>query len=135
MSRFFAILLCPFLALLLIGCGGGPSLTPVSGKVTAGGAAVKGGTLTFSPVGEGKPGTAEIKDGAFTVKTAGAEGAVVGKHKLTFTPPPQDLTEEQLKDPKFKAPPPLYQGFVPKESEVNISSGTNNLEIQLVPKR
>jgi hypothetical protein len=128
------------LALLALAAGCGPNLAQVSGKVTYNGEPVKGGTLIFSPVSEsqnspGRPGSAEIQqDGTFVVTTERPrDGAVVGRHRITFTPPPQELTQEQRTDPTYIAPPPPYMDVQPREAEVEIKSGSNTIEIQLAP--
>jgi hypothetical protein len=126
--------------LVISAAGCGASLAPVTGKVTWNGEPVKGGTLIFSPVTEsanapGRPGSAEIQsDGTFVVSTERPrDGAVVGRHRITFTPPPQELTQEQRTDPTYIAPPPPYMNVQPREAEVEIKSGSNTVEIQLVP--
>lgn len=128
------------LAALAAGCGGG-ALVPVTGKISVKGAPVKGGTLIFSPVSEGegssagKPGSAEISEsGTFTIKSQGKDGIAAGKYKVSFTPPEQKLTEEQRKDPKYVAPPPLYMNMVPKDKEITIKAGETTIEVELVPK-
>jgi hypothetical protein len=130
------------LALLVsaAGCGGGPPLASVSGKVTCQGAAVDGGTLIFSPLTEdtmaaGRPGQAQIQsDGSYTVSTERpGDGVVLGKHRVTFTPPEQQLTPEQRTDPNYNAPPPRYAGYGLKDAEVEVHAGSNTINIELVP--
>ena len=72
----------------LSGCGGGNSLelAPVGGKVTFQGKPLDHGNVVFLPQGDAKgPQASGViqPDGAFTMKTAGREGAVVGRHKVT----------------------------------------------------
>lgn len=116
------------------GCGGGNA--SVSGTVKYKGAAVTGGTLTFSPKGKGNPGKPAIgtigKDGAFTLTSGKNSGAPVGPMTVTYTAPDPEVTEEQRKDPKFEGRPSPYAGKVPKQSEVEIKPGTNTLEIELI---
>lgn len=129
------------LALLLAGCGkGSGNLAPVSGKVFHNGAAVSGGTLIFSPVGgdaPGRPATAEIgADGAYALTTeAPGDGGRIGLHRVGFTPPEQELTEEQRTNPKYIAPPPRYLHLSPKEGQVEVKAGSNTIDIELVPER
>jgi hypothetical protein len=126
----------------MIGCGGGPTLSSVTGKVTYKGQPVKGGRLVFSPVASGKDTTpgkaamAEIKeDGTYVLGTfSQSDGAQVGKHHINFTPPEQVLTESQRKDPKYIAPPPPYMNLIAKQAEVEVKSGTNSIDIELTKK-
>jgi hypothetical protein len=130
-----ALLLC--LIAGLVGCSG-EHLAPVSGKVTFKGTPVDGGTLIFSPVSSeaiaGRPASAEIgKDGSYTLQTQHpGDGAVVGRHHITFTPPPQELTEAQRTDRRYIAPPPKYMGLVPRDAEVEVKPGPNTIDIELV---
>jgi hypothetical protein len=129
-----AAILCLVVPVALGGCGGG-NLAPVSGKVTHRGEPVKGGTLIFSPTGEGgqtgKSVSAEVKeDGSY--KTG--EGAVLGRHRVTYTPPEQKLTEEQRTDPKYIAPPPPYMNLVAKPAEVEVKAGSTTVDLELVPR-
>lgn len=129
--------LCLALPLGLVGCGSS-GRAPVSGKVTVQGQPVQGGTLVFSPLkGEGKSATAEIKsDGTYTLGTnRPGDGAVVGRHRVTFTPPAQTLTEEQRSNPRYVAPPPLYFWMTATPNEVEVKPGTNTLDLQLVYKQ
>ncbi|MCI0461438.1 MAG: hypothetical protein L0Z62_31190 [Gemmataceae bacterium] len=128
-------LFCLVFSVALVGCGGAGNLAPVSGTLKYKGEPVKGGTLMFSPTGEGgqtgKPTSASVKeDGAF--KTG--EGALVGRHRVTYTPPEQKLTEEQRTNPKYIAPPPPYMNLVAKPAEVEVKSGDNTITLELVPR-
>lgn len=133
--RWFA-LTCLFA--LVAGCGRGNSnLAPVTGKVTYNGELVTGGTLIFSPVGgesPGKPATAEIRaDGTYVLTTDEAgDGGRIGPQTVSFTPPEQELTEEQRTNPNYIAPPPRYAQLVPKEPQVEIKAGDNLIDIELL---
>ena len=77
--------------MVLTGChrnSAGPCV-PVKGKVTLGGKALVGGTVTLIPVeGEGnrpRPGGDIDEQGNYSVKTAGTEGAPVGKYRAIVT--------------------------------------------------
>jgi hypothetical protein len=135
--------LCAALMLGLAGCGGG-ELAPVSGKVTFKGAPIKGGTLIFSPVPgtagaaiAGKPASAEVgADGSYSLQTnRPLDGAKIGKQRVTFTPPPQQLTEAQRTNPRYKAPAPLYMGLVANPGEVEVKPGPNTIDLELVAPR
>jgi hypothetical protein len=132
-----AIVLGLALSLAMMGCGESAPHAAVSGKVTYMGEAVKGGTLVFGPVGAGKvgqPATATIKpDGTFVLGTnSTSDGALIARHHITYSPPPQELTKEQRTDPTYIAPLPAYMGMVPKQAEVEVKSGRNSIEIELV---
>jgi hypothetical protein len=119
----------------LVGAGCSAGLGQVTGKVTYKGAAVKGGTLIFSPSDGGKPASATVQqDGTFTLGTYSSnDGALVGNHTVSYTPPEQELTEQQKTDPKYIAPPSPYAGLAPKQTQVQIKSGSNTLDIELAP--
>jgi len=136
-----ASLLSLTLSVGVVGCSGG-GLAPVTGKVTYQGQPVKGGTLIFSPVGgekevtTGKSASGEIKDGTYTLTTnRPGDGAKIGRHRVIFTPPEPERTEEQRTNPKVKTPPTWYVGLAPKESEVTVKAGSNTIDIELVPRK
>lgn len=125
---------------LVVSSGCGRSGVPVTGKVTFKGQPVTGGSLIFSPVAAskeqqepGKPAAGVIKaDGTFELATAHGGGAQVGKHRVTFSPPAQEMTEEQRNNPRYVAPPPPFTGLVPKQVEIEVTSGMTDMEIELV---
>jgi hypothetical protein len=123
----------------LLGCGAGSDDLPtakVSGKVTANGAPVTGGDLVFAPIGKGKNAGGTVgSDGSFTLTTyIKDDGAIVGKHKVTFTP-------ASVAAPSTPAgghtatPASPYAGMVPKEAEITISAGENKIDIELVKSK
>ena len=121
----------------LAGCSG--NRVQVSGTVTAKGERVKGGTLVFSPVGAdpnqtARAATAAVQpDGTFSLGTnSPGDGAPPGRYRVSYTPPAQELTEQQRSDPKYTAPPPPYLGLAPKQAEVEIPPGGGTLTIELV---
>lgn len=88
-----AALLCASLA----GCGGGPNIVNVTGRVTRGGQPVKDLTLSFEPE-SGRPswGLTDA-DGRFTLHySRERDGAVVGKHRVyvAYDPQPADPNAE-----------------------------------------
>ena len=125
----------------LLGCGGGESFptAPTSGKVMLGGQPVKGGSIQFSPVATaegkspGKPGSAIVnEDGTFTLSTYGNDdGAVVGKHTVTYTPPSIDAAEEPADGGHAEQKKSPYEGLTPKQKEVDVKEGKNEFTIDL----
>jgi len=118
-------------ALLLAGCGGSAN-AKVSGKITTKGEAVKSGNLVFSPLdggeSQGKPFSTKVDGGTFAVP----DNVRSGKYRITFTPSEPEITEEQRSNPKFNPPPPPYAGMAPKDAQVDIKSGDNTIDVELV---
>lgn len=132
-----ALLSALLLPLGLVGCSG-PTLAPVTGKVTFKGEVIKGGNIIFTPAGKGQEtntqaANAEVQpDGTYSLGTnTKGDGASVGRHRVLFTPPEQKLTEEQRTNPKFNAPPPMYVGLRPVQEEVEVKAGPNTIDIEL----
>jgi hypothetical protein len=133
-NRLFCLILCT--PALLTGCGGGEYATaPVKGRVTAGGQPVKAGMIMFTPimdeksergVNSGRPAMAELdENGNFVLSTYGdRDGAVIGKHRVSFEPAPgADDAEEDR--------PPAY--LIPEEkAEVEVVDGQNEINIEVV---
>jgi hypothetical protein len=66
------------------GCGGGPQLAPVTGRVTYAGKPVKEGRITFYPE-SGRMALGTISDGVYTLTTfRPGDGALVGSHKVAI---------------------------------------------------
>jgi len=122
-----------------VGCGGGAgqlAVAPTSGKVTLNGEPVIGGSITLSPVGgakgnAGKPASATIgSDGTFQLGTYRAgDGAVIGKHRVSFSPPPGETKTNP--DGHTAQLPGKYDGTVLKTTEIEIKPGSNELTIEL----
>lgn len=129
--RLFLALTLPCIA-LCFGCDQtGQGLAPASGTVTADGKPVTGGTITFIPSGEGKPGSGEVKsDGSFTLTTyKDGDGVVVGKGTISYTAPSVEIPED-LK-PGQPLPSSPYSGLKPSTPDVSITSGKNTLTVEL----
>ncbi|NLF72334.1 MAG: hypothetical protein GX575_25140 [Candidatus Anammoximicrobium sp.] len=143
--------LCSVVLLIgLAGCSGGvkqAATGKVSGKVTSEGKPVEAGSVTFVPVTEGasadtgvasKPGGGSINsDGSYVLTTyVAGDGAIVGRHRVTFFPPASQASETAAGEPgkhdETPAPSP-YRGLMPKEAEVEVKAGTNEINIELVP--
>lgn len=146
--RTFKITSAVLLSLVaLSGCGpDNPETATVHGKVTYNGQPVPGGGLTFAPVAEtgssespGKPASAQIQqDGTYTLGTYGeADGAVVGKHKVTFQPPPPpgavDSSDEGDPGDAHEPPPKPseFAGLTPMVEVLEVQSGDNEINIEL----
>lgn len=112
-------------AMLLVGAGmsgcGGHSfqVARAGGKVTCNGQPVTGGRVMFSPIAEGKtpPGKAAFgeigSDGTFVLSTFGkADGAVVGKHEVTFMSAYVDDEDDEVARQAAKLPCQTPKGLV-----------------------
>lgn len=139
------------IAVGIVGCGsGGHGTAPVKGKVTYDGKPVTGGNLTFAPLGGGtqadvgKPASGDVQsDGSYTLTTyMQADGAVIGKHRVSYSAPTVETPE--YKDEDFKVaedgttippePPPAgpFEGLIPKQTEVEVKAGENQIDVELV---
>lgn len=138
------------LLIVLTGCSGGAKQAEtgkVSGKVTHEGKPVEAGSITFAPITTGasadtgvatKPAGGAIKsDGSYVLTTyLDGDGAIVGRHKVTFFPtPPQTPVESGTEPGKHDEAPAVspYRGLMPKEAEVEVKAGANEINIELVP--
>jgi len=90
MNRIFSLTALALSLLFLVGCGG-PSVktVPVRGKVTVKGQPVNDGNVTLVPASgsdaKGVLSAGQIKNGEYTIYTAGKEGAPEGQYKVTVT--------------------------------------------------
>lgn len=135
-----------FLVVVFVGCGGGKS--SVTGKVTTKGEPVKGGSLTFAPIsaasGTGdkavpaRPAVGKVKDdGTFVMGTdKESDGAPPGKYTVLYSPPTVEWNAPDWdgKGTAPQAPKSGYEDLVPKEAEVEVKAGKNEINIELVPK-
>ena len=139
---------CQFLYLLMMtvlvaGCGGNGSKAPVKGKLMADGKPVTEGTLMFAPIAatnaaggpdSAAPALGPIQtDGTFVVGTnSTSDGAAIGRHLVTYTapPPPASNWDGYGTPPVRKFSP--FEGFVPKEKEIEVKAGQNELTIELM---
>lgn len=136
------LVVCALLAGTLGGCSSSEYKTaPARGKVTRDGQPVKGGSVMFRPTSTdsakggavGKSAAATVTDdGSFVLTTyASGDGAVVGKHQVSYSPPEMPFDSEKAK-PGDAPPPSPYAGLVPKAKEVEIKAGQNDITIELV---
>lgn len=129
---------------LVVGCsdvGDQKATAKVTGRVMYEGKPVPGGSLMFSPVRDaktpmsGKAGQAVVKsDGTYFVTTyANGDGAVVGKHQVSFSPPAMAQTEApagaHVQTAAAESP---YAGLTPKQTDVSVVKGENKIDIELV---
>ena len=135
----FPVVFLFLLALAAGGCGGedGPARAAVSGTVTAGGAPVAAGTVTFTPVGGGPRTSATLTDGSFAVPAAG--GPVVGEHRVTVTPARPDAPapdDEAAALRLLNAPPARTKLPPPGEFPATVTEGgPNAFAFDLPPAR
>jgi hypothetical protein len=138
--------------LLLAGCGGGGEPTAnVNGSVTYDGQPVTSGNITFAPLEGtvGKPANGLVQpDGSFTLSTyAEGDGAVVGRHRVLFSPTAPDVEEGEgyeegedggdaggggEHDEAETVEELPFSGLVPEQTEVEVTSGDNDITITLV---
>jgi len=86
MYRLFLVALC-ITCLTCVGCGGGdPDLGRVSGTVTMDDEPLSNVSVTFTPVGGGRPSTGTTDEsGEYTLGFVDQPGALVGTHKVSVT--------------------------------------------------
>lgn len=140
--RNFAFTIFGGLVLTVLGCGSGADEKPtaqVQGKVTHDGQPVSGGSVTFVPAGgedgkPGKPASGTVQsDGTYKLSTYGTDdGAVVGKHRVSYSPPTSDAAAP-AEGEHGEAPKSPYDGLKPKTAEVEVESGGSTIDIELVP--
>jgi hypothetical protein len=124
----------------LSGCNTGTMpVGKVTGTITADGKPVDGGVITFAPMGSGKgdpgkPASGEVDSGGEFVLTTYADndGAVVGKHRVIYSPPNPPAGETPAGGHVEAAAQSKYAGLVAKPAEVEVQRGENSFEFQLV---
>jgi len=87
--RAFSLMALAFSISMVFGCGDGPTLVPVSGKVTLDGQPLEGATLSFMPE-PGNPVSTAGSDvtgpqGNFTMTYNGRAGLTPGKYKVMIS--------------------------------------------------
>jgi len=108
------LIFCTFLAfssLAALGCGGGESLYPVSGKVYSDTKPLTGGTVTFIPdTSKGNttkfsPGSKIGSDGTYSLISGGKPGAPLGAYKVAIvTDAPGEPPSTVKLAPRFADP-------------------------------
>lgn len=99
----------------LVGCGNSPKLVSVSGRVTDGGRAVAGASVSYQPIAVSKddiyPGPASFgitdADGRYTLKTfnKAQPGAIPGQHRVCITVRPDGEQRDYAPSPADKKVP------------------------------
>jgi hypothetical protein len=100
------------LVLLLVhfGCGRGPEMAPVSGRITVGGQPVERGSVLFVPDGSGTAAAANIEPGGAYVLRTGLEtqGAAVGRYRVGIggrgLDDPEALPPNRVLHPRYANP-------------------------------
>lgn len=130
----FALLV---LALLVAGCGPG-NRAPVKGKVVFNGQPVTEGAILLAPIGEtgesGAPANGIVQlDGTFSLGTdKDADGAAIGRHRVYYTAPSPTGPAWDGYGPEPERKYSRFQGLSPREAEVEVKAGSNELTIELV---
>lgn len=147
-----ALFVSCFATVFLTGCGGGKfPVRPASGTVVCDGQPVSQGSVTFTPLGEGKgletgkPASAALAaDGSFKLSTFDRfDGAIIGKHRVEYTGSEgeeEDDTGGESDEQSSRAKPSpskSTQGCVLKgELIVEVqASGDNVFKIELTKRR
>ena len=116
---------------LLIGCTSqAPDLHPVGGWVTFEGQPLAYGTILFQPE-RGPLATGAIgPDGVYMLQSGEfGEGAVAGKHAVSFLPPPKEFIVSAEELEQYAGPPPVKeQPFLPSRF---LSPETSDLTVEV----
>lgn len=132
-------------SLFAVGCSSNQNPTgKVSGKVTYQGQPVTGGSVTFVPIGSGsgtagnanagKPASGNVEsDGTYKLTTyTKDDGAVIGKARVSYSAPTPQLPEGKTLKSGETMPKSPFDGLQPKVAEVEVKSGNNPIDIELV---
>lgn len=106
-NKFFPLLMA-LMCVVIVGCGPGYTVVPVSGKVTVQGKPAAGIKVVFYPKGtESNPAPGPFsqgqtdENGVFTLTTRdGAAGAIVGDHRVALEMFDEGLDQETLDEAK-----------------------------------
>ena len=84
-------------------------------------------------ISAGKPASATVnEDGTFTLSTYGNnDGAVLGKHTVTYTPPAADAGQAPSDGGHAQEKKSPYEGLSPKQKEIEVKEGENDLAVEL----
>jgi hypothetical protein len=128
----------------VVGCGGGPDLATVSGKVTYDGKPLENATVGFYPLGAHSDILSSGRTNAngeysLTVVGSGKSGAVVGDHRVSISVEPEqagtsDLPADKQAKTRPTRIPSKYQG---SESQLKCtvpSGGKKDADFELKSK-
>lgn len=104
----------------------------VSGKVTADGKPVTGGSLSFAPVGGNAEPAAAMVGSDGTYDLSDSHGASVGKNTLYYSAPQRAFAEGYSPKPGDMPPASPYDGMKPSVAEVDVKGGSNTIDVELV---
>ena len=115
--------------ILLCGCGGGPDVGYVTGKVTLNGQPLANAEVEFQPVNNQRPSTGNTNnEGVYELSyTAQQKGALVGEHIVRIT-----IGEEDEDEGVSKAVveiPAKYNSH--SELKRTVKPGTQNMDFEL----
>lgn len=105
MRHSIALFASALAILTLAGCGGGgPTLYPVQGTVTVGGAPTSGVNVTFAPIDGRQASAARTNsEGKFVLLFHnGRAGALPGKHKVLLSLQPETQASMDYSDPAVR---------------------------------
>jgi len=137
-SPFARLLLLLLIAILQIGCGGGPKRLPVSGSVSVDGKPAVGATLLFHPVDSKQisigSGNAD-KDGKFSIVSDSEVGLVAGTYVVTATWPDPAVqpTPAQKMTGMFDVGPDLLKGRYESKDKSSLKLEITNTTKELPP--
>jgi len=131
---YLHLFFCVFCTCILTGCSA-PS-ADVTGVVLTDGKPVRGGSIIFSPIDEGtngepgRPGMADIaSDGTFSMHLEAGAAGFCTRWAVRFTSPNlPPMPEAEAKVAKIP-----YQGFLPRDSDIELHPGENEVTVELIP--
>lgn len=155
LARRFGSLGLVAAALVIAGCGGGPSFNPVSGKLTIDGQIPANVQVSFYPVDGKGPiasGAVDATSGRYELTSSGGvgkpagKGAVAGKYKVVLNTiaassgasPEAMMAQYSGANNQGKAPAvpkasfkKEYGSATTSPKEVEVKSGANSIDLQL----
>ena len=110
----------------IVGCGS--KLQPAGGKVLVDGTPVKEGTVMFYPVNKGRPATARIMDGSFTLSfERPGDGLPVGEYRVV-------IVADIWKEGKKSAVQEYDEKNMKRQGIEDTSTNAGGILIHVVPK-
>jgi hypothetical protein len=129
MTRLTALVASFGLSILVAGCGGGPEVAEVEGKLTRGGAPLKNVRVEFWPASDGPKSTGVTDDqGRYTLKTEDGRtvGALVGAHTVVLKD--LDVYGDTFLGRKAENMPTLSKGTKERFAKVYSDPGQTQLK-------